>query len=164
MAKGSSVFAAVVLIAKAAGEYRRSVARPLRGWAAGTCDADEAAPMDSGMNTWRAGCSGSCTSGSEGGPGKPTSRKADRAPRSDPYTYIPTKAGFLYLAAVIDVWSRRVVGWSMRNDLTTPLVTDAPDHGPRTPHRVIHHSDRGSQTRFKGSSQRCLVGGSVGVR
>ena len=42
-------------------------------------------------------------------------------------TYIPTRAGFLYLAALIDVWSRRVVGWSMRDDLTTPLVTDALD-------------------------------------
>ncbi len=40
----------------------------------------------SGMNTWRAGCSGSCTSGSEGGPQKPTRRKPDRALRSDPYT------------------------------------------------------------------------------
>ena len=47
-------------------------------------------------------------------------------------TYIPTKAGFLYLAVVIDVWSRRVVGWSMRDDMATPLVTDAPDHGHRT--------------------------------
>ena len=35
-------------------------------------------------------------------------------------TYVPTKAGFLYLAVVIDLWSRRVVGWSMRNDPTTP--------------------------------------------
>ena len=40
----------------------------------------------SGMNTWRAGCGGSRTSGSEGGPEKPTNRKADRALRSDPYT------------------------------------------------------------------------------
>ena len=48
------------------------------------------------MSTWRAGCSGSCTSGSEGGPGKPTSREADRAPRSDPYTYVPTWSGFAY--------------------------------------------------------------------
>ena len=62
-------------------------------------------------------------------------------------TYIPTGAGFLYLAAVIDVWSRRVVGWSMRDDLTTPLVTDALDMAiaRRRPDRVIHHSDRGSQ-------------------
>jgi hypothetical protein len=39
----------------------------------------------SGMNTWRAGCSGSCTSGSEGGPEKPTRRKSNKALRSDPY-------------------------------------------------------------------------------
>jgi hypothetical protein len=38
-----------------------------------------------GMNIWRAGCSGSCTSGSEGGPEKPTSRKTVRALRSAPY-------------------------------------------------------------------------------
>lgn len=42
-------------------------------------------------------------------------------------TCIPTAQGFLYLAAIIDVWCRRVVGWSMRDDLTTPLVTDALD-------------------------------------
>ena len=39
----------------------------------------------SGMNTWRAGCGESRTSGSEGGPEKPTSRKTGRALRSDPY-------------------------------------------------------------------------------
>ena len=38
-------------------------------------------------------------------------------------TYVPTQAGYLYLAVVIDLWSRKVVGWSMRSDLTTPLVT-----------------------------------------
>jgi len=43
------------------------------------------------LNTWRAGCGGSRTSGSEGGPGKPTSRKADRAPRPDPYTVLFAK-------------------------------------------------------------------------
>ena len=42
-------------------------------------------------------------------------------------TYVPTRAGFGYLAVVIDVWSRRVVGWSMRDDMATPLVTDALD-------------------------------------
>ena len=45
MAKGSSVFAAVLLIAEVAGEYRRAVARPRCGRAAGMCDADDAAPM-----------------------------------------------------------------------------------------------------------------------
>ena len=78
-------------------------------------------------------------------------------------TYVPTKAGFLYVAVVIDVWSRRVVGWSMRNDMATPLVTDALDMAisQRNPDRVIHHSDRGSQTRFKGSSQRCRRAGVI---
>ena len=41
-------------------------------------------------------------------------------------THIPTTAWFLYLAVVIDVWPRRVAAWSMRDDLATPLVTDAP--------------------------------------
>ena len=56
--------------------------------------------------------------------------------------------------------------WSMRDDLATPLVTNALDMAitGRRPDQVIHHSDRGSQTRFKGSLQHCLVGGSVGVR
>ena len=76
-------------------------------------------------------------------------------------TYIPTKAGFLYLAAVIDVWSRRVVGWSMRNDLTTPLVTDALDMAlaQRKPDRVIHHSDRGSQYTSGAFRARCEQAG-----
>ena len=114
---------------------------------------------NSGMTTWRAGCSGSCTSGSVGGPGKPTSREADRAPRSDPYTYVPTGAGFLYLAVVIDLWSRKVVGWSMRSDLTTPLVTDALDMAiaQRNPEGVIHHSDRGSQGGFNWWSQHLVI-------
>ena len=76
-------------------------------------------------------------------------------------TYIPTKAGFLYLAVVIDVWSRRVVGWSMRNDLTTPLVTDALDMAiaRRRPGRVIHHSDRGSQYTSAAFRTRCEEAG-----
>ena len=47
-------------------------------------------------------------------------------------TYVPTGAGFLYLAVVLDLWSRKVVGWSMRTDLTTPLVTDHLGHGHPT--------------------------------
>ena len=72
-------------------------------------------------------------------------------------TYIPTKAGFLYLAVVIDVWSRRVVGWSMRDDLATPLVTDAVDMAieQRKPEGVIHHSDRGSQYTSAAFGARC---------
>ena len=48
--------------------------------------ADTGITRTSGVNTWRAGCGESRLSGSEGGPGKPTSRKAGRAPWSDPYT------------------------------------------------------------------------------
>ena len=62
-------------------------------------------------------------------------------------TYIPPGTGLLYLAAVINVRVRRVVGRSMRNNMATPLVTDALDMAiaRRRPDRVIHHSDRGSQ-------------------
>lgn len=76
-------------------------------------------------------------------------------------TYIPMAAGFLYLAVVIDVWSRRVVGWSMRDDLTTPLVTDALDMAltQRRPDQLIHHSDRGSQYTSTAFGNRCHQAG-----
>ena len=76
-------------------------------------------------------------------------------------TYIPTKAGFLYLAVVIDLWSRRVVGWSMRNNLTAPLVTDALDMAieQRQPAGVIHHSDRGAQYTSAAFGTRCEEAG-----
>ncbi|MFM7753820.1 MAG: DDE-type integrase/transposase/recombinase [Cyanobium sp.] len=79
------------------------------------------------MSLWRAGCGESRTSGSEGGPGKPTSRKAGRAPRSDPYTYtyIRTTAGWRYLAVWIDLYSRRVVGWAMGATMEATLVLEA---------------------------------------
>ena len=70
----------------------------------------------SGMNTWRAGCGESRTSGSEGGPEKPTRRKPDRALRSDPYTYIATREGWLYLASVLELGSRHLLGYSMAAD------------------------------------------------
>lgn len=84
-------------------------------------------------------------------------------------TYIPTKAGFLYLAAVIDAWSRRVVGWSMRDDMATPLVTDALDMAiaRRRPQQVIHHSDRGSQYSsgaFRARCERAGISVSMGRR
>ena len=62
-------------------------------------------------------------------------------------TYIPTWARFLYLAVVLDAFSRRVIGWSMANHLRTSLVLDAIDMalGQRRPEDVIHHSDQGSQ-------------------
>ena len=59
-------------------------------------------------------------------------------------TYIPTWAGFLYLAVVIDAWSRRVVGWAMASHLRTELVLDALNMAlaQRHPEDVIHHSDQ----------------------
>jgi transposase InsO family protein len=63
-------------------------------------------------------------------------------------TYIPTAEGWLYLAAVMDLYSRRIVGWSMASRYTSKLVKDAlklavaqRQPGPG----LVHHSDRGSQ-------------------
>ena len=62
-------------------------------------------------------------------------------------TYIPTWAGFLYLAVVLDACSRRIVGWSMATTLATQLVLGALNIAlaVRRPRSVIHHSDQGSQ-------------------
>lgn len=62
-------------------------------------------------------------------------------------TYIPTWAGFLYLAVVLDAWSRRIVGWAMETHLRTELVLDALHFAvqQRQPTSVIHHSDQGCQ-------------------
>lgn len=63
-------------------------------------------------------------------------------------TYIPTREGFLYLAAVIDLCSRRIVGWSMAEHLRTQLCLDALDMAIKTRQPgadLIHHSDRGVQ-------------------
>jgi putative transposase len=76
-------------------------------------------------------------------------------------TYIPTAAGFLYLAVVLDAWSRRVVGWSMATHLRTPLVLAALDMAleQRRPQEVIHHSDQGTQYTSIAFSQRCQQAG-----
>src|SRR5229473_2556596 len=70
-------------------------------------------------------------------------------------TFIPTAAGFLYLAVVLDAFSRRIVGWAMANHLRTELVLDALGMaiGQRQPTDVIHHSDQGSQGGINWSSQ-----------
>lgn len=79
-------------------------------------------------------------------------------------TYVPTWAGFLYLAVVLDAFSRRIVGWSMANDLRAQLVVDAMNMAltQRRPMNVIHHSDQGSQGGLNRSSQH-LVGGGCDV-
>ncbi len=75
-------------------------------------------------------------------------------------TFVPTAAGFLYLAVVLDAWSRKIVGWAVANHLRTELVVDALEMalGQRRPHNVIHHSDQGSQGSFKWSSQHRMEG------
>jgi putative transposase len=64
------------------------------------------------------------------------------------FTYIWTAEGWLYVAAVIDLFSRRVVGWSMSATMTAQLVTDALIMAiwrRGKPHALLHHSDQGSQ-------------------
>jgi putative transposase len=64
------------------------------------------------------------------------------------FTYIWTAEGWLYVAAVIDLFSRRVVGWSMHPGMTTQLVADALIMAiwrRGKPNSLLHHSDRGSQ-------------------
>ncbi len=79
---------------------------------------------------------------------------------SSDITYIATDEGWLYLAAVIDLFSRQVVGWSMREHMQASVVTDAlrmawfrrrPEPG------LIFHSDRGSQGVFNRSSQHLQI-------
>jgi len=63
-------------------------------------------------------------------------------------TYVPTREGYLFLGVVMDCYSRRIVGWSMRDNLEAELVADAIAMGVarrRPEPGLIHHSDRGSQ-------------------
>ncbi len=48
--------------------------------------------------------------------------------RSDPYTYVPTWAGMVYVAFVIDVYSRMIVGWNLATNMRTDLVLTALEH------------------------------------
>ncbi len=76
-------------------------------------------------------------------------------------TYIPTWSGMLYLAVVLDVWSRRVIGWAMETHLRTALVLAALNMAidQRRPDRVIHHSDQGAQYTAVGFGLRCRDAG-----
>ncbi len=76
-------------------------------------------------------------------------------------TYVPTWVGFLYLAVVLDAFSRRIVGWAMGNSLEAQLVLDALNMalGQRKPSGVIHHSDQGSQYTSIAFGLRCREAG-----
>jgi putative transposase len=77
-------------------------------------------------------------------------------------TYLPTRAGYLYLAAIVDAWSRLVVGWAMAGHLRATLVSAAlamalarrqPDAG------LVHHSDHGTQYRSLAFGRRLAEAG-----
>jgi putative transposase len=76
-------------------------------------------------------------------------------------TYVPTWTGFLFLAVVVDAWSRRVVGWAMETHLRTELVLAALDMAvaQRRPIDVVHHSDQGCQYTSVAFGKRCAEAG-----
>lgn len=76
-------------------------------------------------------------------------------------TYCPTAAGFVFLAVVLDVFSRRVVGWSMADHLRTEIVVDALEMAlsRRSGRGVTHHSDQGSQYTAFAFGKRCRKAG-----
>ena len=74
------------------------------------------------------------------------------------FTYVATWRGFVYVAFVIDVFVRRIVGWRASNSLRSDLALDALeqalyDRQATLTDRLVHHSDRGVQGGFNRSSQ-----------
>lgn len=79
-------------------------------------------------------------------------------------TYLPTGQGFLYLAVVLDAFSRRIVGWSMAGHLRTELVLDALEMAlwnRRPGPGLVHHSDHGTQYTSLAFGRRCRQSGIV---
>jgi putative transposase len=76
-------------------------------------------------------------------------------------TYVPTLVGFLYLAVVMDAYSRKIVGWAMSASLERKIVLDAIAMAIdiRHPKNVIHHSDHGSQYTSVEFGKRCREAG-----
>ena len=95
-------------------------------------------------------------------------RETERSSPKHRLAYIPTGEGWLYVASVLDLGSRRLLGYSMADHMRTDLVVDALNMaaGARggVTAGVIFHGDRGSQTGFNRSSQHRLAGGTVGTR
>lgn len=106
------------------------------------------------------------TSGSEGGLGKPTSRKADRTPRPDPCTYVAAWSGTVYVAFVTNAYARRILGWSVAMTMTSQLAVDAVEQAIWTRGRegkdlagLIAHHDHGVQYMSVAYSQRLDAAG-----
>jgi transposase InsO family protein len=83
------------------------------------------------------------------------------------FTYVSTWQGWLYVAFVVDVYARRIVGWRVSKSMHTDFVLDALEQAlyARQPDRdrLVHHSDRGSQGGFNRSSQHLQPGGVYGA-
>jgi putative transposase len=78
------------------------------------------------------------------------------------FTYVSTWAGTVYVAFIIDVFARRIVGWRVSRNMQSAFVLDALEQAlaVRRPFRgsgLVHHSDRGSQPGLKPSSQHVIV-------
>ena len=76
-------------------------------------------------------------------------------------TFVPTWQGVAYVCFIVDAFSRMIVGWRVASNMRTAMVLDALEmarwqRGTRL-EGLVAHSDAGSQLRFKGSSQHCLV-------
>ena len=84
------------------------------------------------------------------------------------FTYVSTWQGWVYVAFVVDVFSRRIVGWRQSSSMHTEFVLEALeqalyDRKPTEDDGLVHHSDRGSQPAFNESSQHCICPLSVAV-
>ena len=82
---------------------------------------------------------------------RPAPQRPDEVWLTD-ITYLPTREGWLFLAAEMDLCSRRIVGWETSASLATPLVSAALEHAlaaralpPHSLRQLLHHSDRGCQ-------------------
>lgn len=80
------------------------------------------------------------------------------------FTYVSSWQGMVYVAFVIDVFARKIVGWRVSTSMTTSFVLDAFNQAicqrcPSEADNLIHHSDRGSQGGFNRSSQHPILGG-----
>lgn len=109
---------------------------------------------------------GTTVRGTEAQPAPDLVRRDFRAERPDTLwvadiTYVPIRTGYLYLAVVLDAFSRRIVGWSMATHLRTELVLDALQMAleQRRPLAVIHHSDQGCQYTSYAFGTRCRQAG-----
>ena len=107
------------------------------------------------------------------GQGNPPRRKAGRAPWPDPYTYVRSWAGFVYVAFILDVFAQKIVAWHAATNKRTGLVLtplrmalwDRDRHGhPVAAGELVHHHDAGSQTGLNRWSQHRLVGPTLVAR